>query len=68
MSFAAKRYREVNGKYVLTDWGARNVEYRDFNGVRLPSKSDVFWRLESGEFHWYKCEITEIDYNIQEMY
>lgn len=61
--FLAKRYREVNGKYELTDWGGITKEYRDFNGIRIPNKGDVIWKLETGDFDWYRWEITEIEYN-----
>lgn len=63
VEFSAKRYREANGKYVLTDWGGRTTEYREFNGIRISNKCDIFWKLDTGEFNWFKCEITDIEYN-----
>lgn len=61
--FVAKRYRELNGKYELTDWETLTKEYKEFNGIRIPLKTDVIWKLETGDFNWFKCEITEIEYN-----
>lgn len=62
-SFTAKRYKEINGKYVLQDWGGLSNDYKEFNGIRIPSKADIFWREKTGDFIWYKCEITELEYN-----
>ena len=61
--FAAKRYMESGGKYVLENWSGVSTDYKDFNGIRIPTKTDVFWNLKTGDFNWYKCEITEIEYN-----
>ncbi len=63
VSFIANRYREVNGRYVLQDWGGITREYREFNGIRIPNKTDVIWKPETGDFTWYKLEITGIEYN-----
>jgi hypothetical protein len=63
IKFIGKRYREVSGDYVLSDWGGSYKEYKVFEGIRIPSKSDIFWVEEAGEFKWFKCEITEIEYN-----
>ncbi len=62
-SFTANRYRDVNGRYVLQEWGGITRGYREFNGIRIPNKTDVIWRPETGDFTWYKLEITEIEYN-----
>ncbi|HWI54673.1 MAG TPA: DUF6544 family protein [Desulfobacteria bacterium] len=63
VSFFANRYRDLNGRYVLQNWGGITRGYREFNGVRIPNKTDVIWKPETGDFNWYKCEITEIEYN-----
>lgn len=68
LRFVGKRYREVNGKYVLSDWGGINKEFKEFNGIRIPSKSDVTWFEEEGEFRWFEVEITQLQYNVPSMY
>jgi len=68
VSFTANRYREVNGRYVLQDWGGLTREYREFNGIKIPNKTDVVWKPETGDFTWYKLEITEIEYNKPSLY
>lgn len=61
--FMTKRYREVGGKFVLTDWGGINKQFKTFNGIRIPSKSDIIWVEPTGEFNWFQCEITDLEYN-----
>lgn len=68
VSFFAKRYREVNGQYVLDPWGGVVKGYNEFNGIRISSKTDVIWKLETGDYNWFQCEITEIDYNKPQIY
>jgi hypothetical protein len=29
----------------------------------IPTKIEVTWHLASGEFSWFRCKITEIEYN-----
>ncbi|KGE16558.1 DUF6544 family protein [Paenibacillus wynnii] len=63
ISFNTKRYKEINGKYVLSDWGGINTEFKEFNGIRIPSKSEVIWKEKSGDFNWFQLEIKGIEYN-----
>jgi hypothetical protein len=68
VSFVADRYGEFNGRYLLKPWSVLIKEHREFNGVRIPSRGDVIWKLDQGDFHWYQFEITEIEYNRPEAY
>lgn len=62
-SFTAKRYRETNGKYVLEEWEVTVKGYREFQGVRIPNEMDVTWKLKTGDFTWYRVEVTDVEYN-----
>ena len=46
----AKRYREVNGKFVLEDWEGRILEYKMFNDIIIPNKVNIIWKLDTGDF------------------
>lgn len=61
-SFTAKRYRETQGKYELEDWEVIAKDYQEFQGIRIPNKMDVMWKLKTGDFTWYQVEITGIEY------
>ena len=62
-SITAKRYREVDGEFVLEDWEGEILEYREFNGLTVPSKVDIIWKLDSGDFSYDRIEVMEIEYN-----
>ena len=68
VNFIAKRYMEEDGKYSLETWSTPIKEYKEFNGVRIPSKGEIIWKLSSGDFNWFKCEITDIEYNKIDIY
>ncbi len=68
VSFFAKRYREENGRYLLDTWGGVTKGYNEFNGIRISSKTDVIWKLKTGDFNWFQCEITDIEYNKPYLY
>lgn len=68
LRFVGKRYREVNGEFILGDWGGINKEYKEFEGIRIPNKSDVTWFEEDGDFKWFEIEITELQYNVPFLY
>ncbi|RDU36977.1 hypothetical protein DRW41_09780 [Neobacillus piezotolerans] len=67
-SFKGKRYREMNGKYELNDWGGRYKGAKEFDGWRIPEKATVIWFEEDGEFNWYEARLSEIEYNKPEIY
>jgi len=65
VSFEAKRYYNRKGGATLEDWFIQ-IEpngYKEFEGVRIPARSSVTWKLKEGDFTWYKLEITDIHYN-----
>ncbi len=62
-NFEAKRYKETNGQYSLETWSVNMEEYKDLQGFRVPTKGEVTWKLDDGDFTWYRFEITDIEYN-----
>ncbi|MGI6712785.1 MAG: DUF6544 family protein [Bacillota bacterium] len=63
INLVAKRYMEYDGKYVMETWSPTMKGYKEFNGIRIPNKIDVIWKLKTGDFNWFQCEITGIEYN-----
>lgn len=68
VSSVARRYREVNGEFVLDDWGGVARGYKEFNGIRISNKSDVIWKYKTGDFNWLQIEVTDIDFNQKALY
>lgn len=68
VNFIAERYMEKDGQYSLETWSTPMKDYKEFNGIRIPTKGEVIWKLEEGDFNWYQFEITEVEYNIPLIY
>lgn len=66
-SLEAERYYSKGDTATLETWMVRTKPggYKEFNGIRIPAKMDVTWRLKDGDFTWLNLEIKEIAYNKQ---
>ncbi|AKL96534.1 hypothetical protein CACET_c30900 [Clostridium aceticum] len=63
IKFEAERYGEFDGEFSLETWSISLRDYKEFEGVRVPSKGEVTWKLGDGDFTWFNFEVTEIQYN-----
>ena len=63
INFVCERYMTVNGHYVLENYSVHLKDYRELNGIRIPTKGEAVWNLKTGDFSYYQVEITEIEYN-----
>jgi hypothetical protein len=52
------RPRIVGKQVVDTPWSGVFGEYREFNGVRLPTTGEVAWLLSDGPFTYFRGRIT----------
>jgi Ca2+/Na+ antiporter len=68
VSFEAERFYGGTKEATLEKWYIEMVSYKDFNGITIPNKSNVIWKLKEGDFHWLTLEITDIVYNTAKMY
>lgn len=59
----ADRYRDDNGKPVLDKWAVIAAKYREVHGFRIPLKGIAIWKLPTGDFSYFRGDITEIEYN-----
>ena len=66
-NFIAERGRSTEGgKLVRTKWSTPISAYRMYgNGLRLPSKGEAVWHLDSGPFSYIKVDITDVEYDEQ---
>ncbi|MFZ4678852.1 MAG: DUF6544 family protein [Flavobacterium sp.] len=55
-----KRYMGVNN---LETWVIKVSDYKELNKVLIPTRFEVLWRLEKGDFCYAKFDITEIEYD-----
>ena len=59
----AGRYMGSGDAATLEHWYIPASEWREMNGVRIPVKGEVIWKLKDGDFSYYQWEITEVEYN-----
>lgn len=64
ISVEAKRYYSQKGHSTLEDWLVETEPgaYREFEGIRVPDRLQVTWKLQSGRFTWFLLKITNIKY------
>lgn len=59
----ADRYMEDHGRYRLTPWSVQSSEFREADGLYIPTHFDVIWHLPDGDFTWLRGDISEIEYD-----
>jgi len=61
--FLAERFRDVDGKGVLTPFAGSSSDYRDVGGLKVPFRLVATWLLESGplEYAAWQVERVELD-------
>ncbi|MDQ3844378.1 MAG: hypothetical protein M3342_10240 [Bacteroidota bacterium] len=60
---SADRYMGGGREAKLEKWEVTSKGFAIKDGVRMPVKSEATWKLKSGDFTWYKLEITDVEYN-----
>ena len=65
ISFEALRYYDRKEGPTLENWEVTvdQNSYQEFGGIRVPTKSEVTWKLKTGDFTWFKLEVTNITFN-----
>lgn len=63
VSFEAKRYYDRKEGATLENWLVTITGYKEFYGVRIGHKSEVTWKLKTGDYTWLRLEISDIHYN-----
>jgi hypothetical protein len=59
----AERHRDEHHHLVLRSWMGRWDDYREVHGFRIPMKVEASYTLASGEFTYFRGEVTEIEYD-----
>ncbi len=63
VSFETLRYFGGGPKAELETWFIEATDYKSFEGIRIPNKCKVTWKLKEGDFNWLNLEVTDLDYN-----
>lgn len=64
-SFRAERYYARKGGATLETWVVSVLpdSYKEFQGRRIPTRAEVTWKLDQGDFTWYQLVISDVTYN-----
>ena len=68
ISFEADRYYGGTKDATLESWLVEAISYKEFNGLKIPNKCKVTWKLPKGNFNWLNLEVTDIEFNPSKLY
>ncbi|MFD1614093.1 DUF6920 family protein [Gelatiniphilus marinus] len=68
LAFETNRYYGGSKDAKQEKWVVKIIDYKNFDGYRIPYKCKVVWQLQDGDFNWLNLEITDLEYNITEPY
>ncbi len=62
---ADRYYDRGKEKATLEKWAPRCLPntFKEVQGIRIPYKGEVTWKLKDGDFTWLKFELEEVKYN-----
>ncbi len=59
----ARRYGEFDGEFRLETWSIDLWDHGEFDGIRIPARGEITWKLEGGDFHWFDFHVMDIEYD-----
>ncbi|MCL6260593.1 hypothetical protein M3O96_15930 [Aquiflexum sp. TKW24L] len=62
-NFTALRFQGSGPEAKKVEWIVNVIETKEYEGIKVPAKGNVTWRLETGDWTWAKFEILECNYN-----
>ncbi|MCF6240835.1 MAG: hypothetical protein L3J74_05760 [Bacteroidales bacterium] len=63
VKFKCFRYKDNTSDAKKYEWIVDVVKYAEFEGVRVPARTELSWILETGVWTWMILEVSEIHYN-----
>ncbi len=63
VKFSAMRYMGTEDNAQLKEWIITFHEYSVYGGIKIPVKGEATWKLDNGDFTWYKLEVYDVEYN-----
>ena len=67
-NFIADRYMATGDTFSLESWSTPIDDYAEMQGLRLPVSGEGVWHLGAGDFSYIRLRVTEIEYDILELY
>lgn len=63
IKFSALRFYGNEPDAKRYEWVLDVLDYKSFEGIKVPSQMTATWKLENQDWTWLKLEITDIKYN-----
>jgi hypothetical protein len=60
--YTPKRFREINGEYILTPWYGKLSRYKNINGYMIPTYFEVSWLLKDDIYTYFKASVKNVTY------
>lgn len=61
--FSALRYKGNETDAKRHDWEMNILDYKTFEGIKVPTKMTSTWKLDDKDWTWLKMEVTDIKYD-----
>ncbi|SFC22588.1 hypothetical protein SAMN04488102_10444 [Alkalibacterium subtropicum] len=61
--FEAERYGDFDGEFRMETWSIPVSAYKSFEGLKVPTKGEITWKLDEGDYNWFNFEVMDIEYN-----
>ena len=68
VALEAERYYGGGEDATLERWIVSADDYKIINGIKVPYRNSVTWKLKDGDFKWLTLEITDLEVNRPELY
>lgn len=63
--FTKNRYGRFNNNYIKYPWEGRFNHYREFNGIKIPTKAEVGWHLPEGWWLFWKGQVIKVNFEFE---
>jgi len=64
VALSALRYRDVDGRGVLTPWAAEWSRYERVGGMMVPTEGEVAWLLPEGRHAYWRARVVRAEYEL----
>lgn len=61
--FSALRYKGNETDAKRYNWEMNILDYKTFEGIKVPAKMTSTWKLDDKDWTWLKMEVTDLKYN-----
>ena len=61
--FSAIRYKGNDPDAKRHNWEMNILDYKRFEGIKVPAKMTSTWKLDDKDWTWLKMEVTDLKYN-----